>query len=115
MVAPVGICRAVVIVAVAVSFLMGVAQAGEIAPEGQDVQTKDGAQLAWGARVYGKHCARCHGENGEGYVADYANALGNQDFLVSINDNFLWRSIANGRPDTPMAAHAKRYPTLNNR
>jgi mono/diheme cytochrome c family protein/rhodanese-related sulfurtransferase len=88
---------------------MGVAQAGEIAPKGQDVQTKDDAQLAWGARVYGKHCALCHGGNGEGYVADNANALGNQDFLVSISDDFLWRSIANGRPDTPMAAHAKRY------
>jgi mono/diheme cytochrome c family protein/rhodanese-related sulfurtransferase len=99
----------VLIAAVAASVLMGVAQAGEIPPEGPNVETKDDAQLARGARVYGKHCALCHGENGEGYLADNANALGNPDFLVSVSDNFLWRSIANGRPDTPMAAHAKRY------
>ncbi len=109
MIVPVGICRAVVIVAGAISFLMGVAQAGEIVPKRQTVQTKDDTQLAWGARVYGKHCALCHGMNGEGYGADNANALGNQDFLVSISDHFLWRSIANGRPGTPMAAHARRY------
>jgi len=43
----------------------------------------------------------CHGARGEGYVADKAPALGNQDFLVSVNDEFLRRAIANGRPGTP--------------
>ena len=48
---------AAVVAAVAVSSLMGVAQAGEIASEGQNVQAKDNAQLAWEARVYGN--AQC--------------------------------------------------------
>ncbi len=109
MIAPVGKCRAIVFVAGAILLFIGVARAGEIALEGQKVQDEDNAQLARGARLYGKHCALCHGENGEGYAADNASALGNQDFLVSVNDKFLWWSIANGRPGTPMAAHTKRY------
>jgi len=40
----------VLIAAVAASLLLGVAQAGEIAPEGQDVQTENEAQLARRAR-----------------------------------------------------------------
>ncbi len=109
MIAPVENCRAIVFVAGAILLLMGVAQAGEIVLEGQNVQTEDNAKLARGAHLYVKYCALCHGENGEGYAADNASALGNQDFLVSVNDKFLWWSIANGRPGTPMAAHARRY------
>lgn len=62
-----------------------------------------------GVQLYEKYCALCHGETGEGYAADNASALGNQDFLASVSDHFLWLSIANGRPGTPMAPHAKRY------
>ncbi len=109
MMASVRTCRSVVIIAGVISLLMVVACAVEITPEGQNVQTKDNAQSAWGVHIYNKYCALCHGENGEGYAADNASALGNQDFLVSVSDNFLWWSIANGRPGTSMAAHAKRY------
>lgn len=91
------------------AFLTGLARAGGGIPEEQNPQSKDGVWLARGMQVYGKYCALCHGDNGEGYAADNANALGNQDFLVSVSDNFLWASIANGRPGTAMAAHAKRY------
>jgi cytochrome c oxidase cbb3-type subunit 3/ubiquinol-cytochrome c reductase cytochrome c subunit len=69
----------------------------------------DAATLAHGERVYAKYCALCHGASGEGYAADNANALANQDFLVSVSDTFLWKSIAIGRPGTAMAAHARTY------
>jgi cytochrome c oxidase cbb3-type subunit 3/ubiquinol-cytochrome c reductase cytochrome c subunit len=75
----------------------------------QDAEAKVTSQLARGVDLYGKHCALCHGARGEGYAADKATALANQDFLVSVNDEFLRRGIANGRPGTPMAAHAARY------
>lgn len=60
-----------------------------------------------GARVYHTYCALCHGENGEGYAADDANALFNQDFLVSVSDAFLRTAIERGHPDTAMSAYAR--------
>ena len=43
----------------------------------QSVTIQGEEQLSRGAHLYDKHCALCHGENGEGYEADNANALGN--------------------------------------
>ncbi|MFT7300685.1 MAG: cytochrome c oxidase cbb3-type subunit 3 [Porticoccus sp.] len=54
--------------------------------------------------LYAQHCALCHGDNGEGNKADYANALFNPDFLAITNDNFIYEAIAEGRPGTPMSA-----------
>lgn len=68
-----------------------------------------GIVQAGGAELYDKYCALCHGDNGEGYAADNANALANQDFLTTVSDDFLRQSIANGRPGTAMAAHGSRY------
>lgn len=59
--------------------------------------------------IYAGHCAMCHGDTGEGYKSDYANALSNQDFLTTVSDQFLWSAIARGRPRTAMAAHLERY------
>lgn len=101
--------KSMMLVILVISLVTGVARAGGGMPGEQNVRPEDGVRLARGVQVYGKYCALCHGDNGEGYAADNANALGNQDFLVSISDNFLWWSIANGRPGTAMAAHAKRY------
>jgi cytochrome c oxidase cbb3-type subunit 3/ubiquinol-cytochrome c reductase cytochrome c subunit len=105
MIAPVWKCRSLVIAAAVIILSMGIARAGAITPEPDAVQ----ALSASGAQVYGKYCALCHGANGEGYAADNANALANQDFLVSVSDEFIRRSIAKGRPGTAMAAHARRY------
>ena len=91
------------------ALVMGVGRAGGGLPQEQSRHSEDDAWLARGEQLYGKYCALCHGDHGEGYSADNANALGNQDFLVSVSDNFLWWSIANGRPGTAMAAHTKRY------
>lgn len=57
-----------------------------------------------GAVLYEKYCAMCHGDQGEGYRADRANALANQDFLVSASDDYIIDGILRGRPGTPMSA-----------
>jgi mono/diheme cytochrome c family protein len=60
-----------------------------------------------GADLYRRHCLFCHGEQGQGYLSEGAPALGGQDFLASVSDEFLSRSIARGRPGTWMAAYAQ--------
>jgi cytochrome c oxidase cbb3-type subunit 3/ubiquinol-cytochrome c reductase cytochrome c subunit len=105
MIAPAWKSHALVVFTTVISLLMGIDSAGAITPEQDGVQ----AQTANGVQLYEKYCALCHGANGEGYAADNANALANQDFLVSVSDEFIWSSIANGRPGTAMAAHAGRY------
>jgi cytochrome c oxidase cbb3-type subunit 3 len=57
-----------------------------------------------GARLYGRMCSVCHGENGEGYRADQAPALGHPNFLASADDYFLRTAIADGRTGTTMSA-----------
>jgi cytochrome c oxidase cbb3-type subunit 3 len=63
----------------------------------------DSAQLAHGQRLYDRYCAFCHGADGEGYVADQANALSNPAFLQIATDDFLRLSTLHGRPGTPMS------------
>lgn len=67
------------------------------------------AQIARGKELYGQYCALCHGQNGEGYAADAANALTNQDFLAVASDAFIRRGIERGRPGTPMSAWGERF------
>jgi len=55
-----------------------------------------------GGELYTAHCARCHGQNGEGRVRGNATALNNQDFLATASDQFLWGAITYGRPGTEM-------------
>ena len=57
-----------------------------------------------GAALYDTYCAFCHGAEGEGYVADNATALANQEFLRIASDAFLASSIRYGRPGTSMSA-----------
>lgn len=67
------------------------------------------AEVEEGGRLYLAYCALCHGEEGEGYAADDANALANQDFLVSVTDEFLYENIAQGHPGTAMAAYGRDH------
>ena len=60
--------------------------------------------LARGSELYTKMCAVCHGEHGEGYKADNAPALNQQDLLAAADDGFLGYTIADGRPGTTMSA-----------
>ena len=62
------------------------------------------ARTQRGRGLYLRFCALCHGRNAEGYKADHANALGNQDFLAIATNAFLRDSITHGRPGTPMSA-----------
>lgn len=62
-------------------------------------------ELAEARQLYRTYCGLCHGDEGEGYAADDANALANQDFLVSVSDEFLEVAIAEGHPGTAMAAY----------
>ena len=57
-----------------------------------------------GAALYDKYCAFCHGDEGQGYTADNATALSNQEFLRIATDEFLANSIRYGRPGTTMSA-----------
>jgi cytochrome c oxidase cbb3-type subunit 3 len=54
-------------------------------------------------------CAVCHGANGEGYKADQAPALAQQDYLASVTDEFLAVAIADGRTGTQMSAFAVEH------
>lgn len=69
-------------------------------PDADDYDTPE----EHGAALYDEYCDFCHGAQGEGYVADNANALSNQDFLRIASDEFLATSIRQGRPGTPMSA-----------
>ncbi len=57
--------------------------------------------------TYGQLCVQCHGKDLKGYAADHAPSLINPTFLESATDNFLYNSIAHGRPGTSMAAYGK--------
>lgn len=79
-------------------------------PDTPDAPPPTSAEV--GAQNYEKTCALCHGENGEGYVADNATALRSSTFLATASDDYLARSIARGRPGTTMSAwsHARGGP-----
>ncbi len=81
----------------------------EAAKPGDKAETARVKTLRKGADLYGKYCAFCHGEQGEGFAADEANALANQEFLKSATDDFIVQGIVRGRPGTPMSAWGKEY------
>jgi cytochrome c oxidase cbb3-type subunit 3/ubiquinol-cytochrome c reductase cytochrome c subunit len=60
--------------------------------------------FARGRHLYAQQCALCHGDTGQGYVADNANALSNPEFLDVATSQFLREAIIHGRPGTVMAA-----------
>jgi cytochrome c oxidase cbb3-type subunit 3/ubiquinol-cytochrome c reductase cytochrome c subunit len=67
------------------------ADVSKLAPEGQ----------------YAALCAPCHGKDAKGYAADNSPSLVNPTFLESATDDFLQRSIIEGRPGTSMGAYGK--------
>lgn len=56
-----------------------------------------------GAPLYAKHCASCHGAEGQGGTG---TALGNAAMLAITPDRFLRHAITHGRDGTPMPAFA---------
>ena len=65
------------------------------------------AQLAEAQALYDEYCGLCHGDQGQGYAADNANALANQNFLAVASDRFLRDAISQGRPGTAMSAWSR--------
>lgn len=74
-----------------------------------DVRDEADPELVAAAQSYRTYCGLCHGDEGEGYAADDANALRNQQFLASVDDAFLRAAIVRGHPGTSMAAYGERY------
>lgn len=74
------------------------------APFVAECSSAQDARVQRGHDLYDRMCAVCHGENGEGYIADRAPALGHPDFLAAATDDFLLRALERGRPGTTMSA-----------
>jgi mono/diheme cytochrome c family protein/rhodanese-related sulfurtransferase len=64
-------------------------------------------EVTEGRALYTRYCALCHGARGEGHVADHAPALANEELLRIASDEYLTRSILEGRSGTPMSAFAE--------
>ena len=75
----------------------------------------DSPEVRRGRDHYEKMCRLCHGADGEGYLSPRANALTNNEFLVSATDPFLRVAITEGRPKTKMSAFGDEFDgPLNN-
>lgn len=73
-----------------------------------------------GARLYAKHCAACHGANGEGGKGTgvtfsrprdlpvIAPALNNKGFLAAASDKMIKQTLMQGREGTPMQSFLKQ-------
>ncbi len=89
--------KLLVLLAVLLSVSLGACKKPEPAP----------AKLTRGAELYGRMCAVCHGEKGEGYKADQAPRLAQPEFQTSVSDEQLREAIKNGRAGTTMSAWSK--------
>jgi cytochrome c oxidase cbb3-type subunit 3 len=69
--------------------------------------TYDDRVVKQGAELYGRMCAVCHGDWGEGYRADEAPRLAHPEFLASVTDDYLVKAIAYGRTNTTMSAWSR--------
>lgn len=61
----------------------------------------DGVSAETGATIYGANCVMCHGSAGEG---DLAPSLAAQEFLTLADNDYLYSTVARGRPGTGMPA-----------
>ena len=73
-----------------------------------------------GKQLYAKHCAACHGPNGEGGKGTGVTfsrprdlpiippALNNPGFLAAASDQFIKATLMNGREGTPMVSFLKQ-------
>jgi len=68
----------------------------------------DSAAISNAEGMYAKYCALCHGDNREGYAADFAPSLRSHSLLgTSKTNNFLRYTIQYGREGTAMAGYYK--------
>lgn len=71
-----------------------------------DVSVRDG-DPRYGRSVYRGNCAACHGLDGEGGIGTRLNS---PDFLAMSSDEFLVRTILDGRPGTGMPSWRNLEP-----
>lgn len=95
--------RQLLYIAVPILFVLVLVIGQEIVRPTQSLDTLDGEVL------YGRMCALCHGDNGEGYAAPGSVALANPNFLTVADDTYLFENTARGRPGTRMSAWAEAY------
>lgn len=74
------------------------------APEEPTELDAHALEVRAGQGLYRRYCALCHGRDGEGYAADDAPQLANQEWLRTASDEFITAAITEGRPDTAMSA-----------
>ncbi|NRB53893.1 MAG: c-type cytochrome [Saprospiraceae bacterium] len=68
----------------------------------------DSTAIAHAEDLYIKYCALCHGENREGYAADFAPSLRSHSLLsTSMTSNFMRYTVQFGREGTAMAGYLK--------
>ena len=68
----------------------------------------DSAARLNAASMYKQYCALCHGENREGYAADFAPSLRSHSLMAtSKTNNFLRYTVQYGRAETAMAGYLK--------
>lgn len=76
---------------------------GEPARRQMARQLGDRESVAFGAEVFARNCAACHGANALG--GNGAPTLGSREFLSSVTDQQLHWLIAGGIPGTAMSAY----------
>ncbi len=59
--------------------------------------------VAEGRHLYAENCAACHGKTGQG-VPDIGPALNTREFLSAANNESIFSTIRDGRPNTAMPA-----------
>jgi len=89
--------------------LLGLAGCGEDREETPPAEARPRLARHEGETLYRRYCALCHGPDGEGYAADNAPALANEQWLRTATDEFITTAIADGRPGTPMSAWSQRH------
>ena len=73
---------------------------------GKDVTQGD---VALGRELFGRNCAQCHGDFGDGGSGP---AVGRPGFLATVSDGFLEGTIANGRSGTEMRSFSHGQSAL---
>jgi cytochrome c oxidase cbb3-type subunit 3 len=89
-------------------------------PAATPVPKTAGGDVARGEKLYGQHCAACHGANGEGGhgtgvtfsrprdLPILAPALNNPGFLAAASDTLIKTTLVHGRRNTPMQSFLKQ-------
>lgn len=81
-------------------------------PQAEAIGVTYEEQVAFGQELYAEHCAKCHGEEGEGgEVKDveglegtFLDAINSEDYLYTATDETIYNTIEYGQPNLGMPA-----------